>query len=232
MSAVALYIFIDGHFCMPSNFITLKNKIMGLLYSKERKPEPVVCEVEAHAIRPDEFEISLDAQAFEFHMLSPVKIMRVTRLDLTGRWGQTLSNMFTREEPYEDEYVKIVPNGSNGSNTRRTVKVTIKEPDSVQLLYQSPRLRPRTILCHRGEAPVVYVQMTLKRQNLPIGTFEISESAYLLCGNSYILIMTLPDDATTIRPTVNQLMERSSIDPSLLFFASQPLPTHQHHQQT
>lgn len=202
---------------------------MGLSYSEPKK-EAVVCDVDDHTIRPDEFEISLDAQAFEFHMLNPVKMLRVTMLDLKGKWGQTMSNIFTRDQPYEDSYVRISP--TNGNSGRRVVKVTIKEPESVQLLYQSPRLRPRTILCHRGLSPVLYVQMTLKRQMLPAGTFDLSESAYLLCGNSYILIMTLPDEGTPIRPNVNQLMERSSIDPSLLFFASQPLELPHHHQQS
>jgi hypothetical protein len=200
---------------------------MGLSFSKEPR-QHIVCHVDERKLEPDEFQISLDAQAFEFHMLSPVKMLRVTVLDLEGHWGQTISDIFTKQRPYEDEYVLISPNGSpNGTsnNGPRSIKVTIKEPESVQMLYQSARVRPKTILCHRGESPYVYVQLTLKKQMLPEGTYELGTSCFLLCGGpkGYILIVSLPDDGVTIRPNMNQVMERANLDPSLLFFASQPL---------
>jgi hypothetical protein len=181
-----------------------------------------VCHVDERKLQSDEFQISLDAQAFEFHMLSPVKMLRVTVLDLNGHWGQTISDIFTKQRPYEDSFVKISPNGTNGE---KTIKVTIKEQESVQMLYQSARIRPKTILCHHGESPYVYVQLTLKKQMLPEGTYELGTSCFLLCGGpkGYILIVSLPDDGVTIRPNMNQVMERANLDPSLLFFASQPL---------
>jgi hypothetical protein len=208
---------------------------MGLSSSK---PETnVVCETERKMIASDEFELSLDAQAFEFHMLSPVKALRITRLNVDGRWGGTsTSNVATAGNPYEDAYVKITPNGisTNGmlmpNGSSRSIKLTIKKP-GVQLLYQTPRMRPRTILCHRGNTPVVYVQMILKRQGLLERDYMLKDNTFLLCGNEYILLLNLPDEGTTIRPSMNQVMERAYIDPSLLFFASQPLAEH-HHTQT
>jgi len=216
------------YFLNKETLAAQKIKYMGTSQSRETN-NSVYCETEIRNVAPDEFEISLDAQAFEFHMLSPVKMLRVTLLDLKGHWGNTFSNVFTKQNPYDDEYVSISPNGND--KTQRVVKVTIKR-DDVQLLYQSPRMRPHTILCHQGISPVLYVQMILKKQLLKRGTYEISDSAYLLCGNAYILIVTLPDEGVTIRPNMNQLMERSSIDPSLLFFASQPINEQHHHSQT
>ena len=194
---------------------------MGLSFSKEPR-QHIVCHVDERKLQSDEFQISLDAQAFEFHMLSPVKMLRVTVLDLNGHWGQTISDIFTKQRPYEDSFVKISPNGTNGE---KTIKVTIKEQESVQMLYQSARIRPKTILCHRGQTPYVYVQLTLKKQMLPQGTYEIGTSCFLLCGgpNGYILIVSLPDEGVTVRPNMNQVMERATLDPTLLFFASQPL---------
>jgi hypothetical protein len=197
---------------------------MGNLFASNVNSRRVMCELDSQwtTANDNEFQVALDLNAFEFHVLSVPKSLRVTRLDLNGSWHPTDESLFTKTRPYEDLYVKIEPFDENSA------KLIVKRPSEVQFLYQSARVKPRTVLCHHGNTPVVYVNMILRKQKLDsTGPFSINDNSFLLCGNEYMLLLNIGQNSNAIKPSLQQLTEKN-FDPSLLYFALQPVNRHDH----
>lgn len=65
------------------------------------------CVQEERKIGPDEFMLTLDASAFEFHLLGNLPKVRITLLGLNGAWGTPRE--YTKAEPYSDTNLDIWP---------------------------------------------------------------------------------------------------------------------------
>lgn len=174
------------------------------------------CEIDGPPVQvgPNEFQLSLDARAFEFYMLSGIKALRVSTLSRTGQWGPTEEGIFTEDNPYINEYVKITPK-QNGAEL-----YVLKGP--VSFLYRAGRNSVKQLLCRRGYASsVMYISIRLRRQPLEVGRKYINtrDDMFILTPND-IYIVNLPDQAP--RPLFTQIAEKA-FDPSMLAFASRPM---------
>lgn len=171
-----------------------------------------------------EFDIALDAAAFEFHVLSASKSFRLTRLDVNGTWHETDEDVYTKA--YEDDYIKIAPEGTKA-------RVTVKK--NVEVLLKSSKVKPKTILCSKGPASILYVYLKLKRASLTRGKFMIGEPGeqnfFFLINNEYILMVTLPDDGTTVRSTMKDITDRGIGVVELAFGSRLPFQD-QHHMHS
>jgi hypothetical protein len=65
------------------------------------------CVQEERKIGPDEFMLTLDASAFEFHLLGNLPRVRITLLGLNGAWGTPRE--YTKAEPYSDANLDVWP---------------------------------------------------------------------------------------------------------------------------
>lgn len=195
----------------------MKQNRMGLFQSTLSQKEDATVECLHEVLyepRNDEITVALDKQAFDLHVTGSSKTVRVTKLHVNGRWAAS-DNVYG-PEPYEDEYVRITP-----VNGKATLQI-IKKP--VQYLYLSPSSRTRSILCHRGNMPVVYMSLTLKKQPIEDSKrrYDISDNSFILCGNEYILLVNVPS-ASEAKPNAPLPESSSKLDPSLMFFATAPL---------
>ena len=198
-----------------SAFGHTKNKAMGASQSQ------TTCVLPASNTSKTEFDIALDAAAFEYHVLSASKSFRLTRLDVNGTWHETEEDVYTKS--YEDPYIKITPEGSKA-------RVTVKK--NVEFLLKSSKVKPKTILCAKGPASILYVYLKLKKASLTRGTFTIGDPGernfFFLVDNRYILMVTLPDDGTTVRSTMKDITDRGIGVVELAFGSRLPFQD-QHH---
>jgi hypothetical protein len=168
-----------------------------------------------------DFELALDAEAFKFHVMAGSKSFRLMRLDTNGSWHETDEDIFTK--PYEDEHLRIVPEGLQA-------KVTVKR--NVEILLKSAKFKPSLVLCSKGPASIPYVYLKLKRTPLKQGTITIGRSTeknfFFLIDGTYILMITLPDDPTTVRPNGMDVTNRANLDVAMGFFATS-VPMHNPH---
>jgi len=172
------------------------------------------CDTGNVKLADNEFQLAIDSRAFEFHMLSGVKSLRVSELYLDGTWANQQHDVFTEEKPFENKYVRIQP------GKQKEAHVTVLEP-GVFYLYKTSRTSVNPILCSNGvNSSVLYINMVLRKQELKKGNFTSKEEDMILVTPESVLIINLPDDVT--RPTLSFLAEKS-FDPSLLAFASRPL---------
>jgi hypothetical protein len=65
------------------------------------------CVQEERKIGPDEFMLTLDASAFEFHLLGNLPRVRITLLGLNGAWGTPRE--YTKADPYSDANLDVWP---------------------------------------------------------------------------------------------------------------------------
>lgn len=168
----------------------------------------------------DEFELALDAEAFKFHVMAGSKSFRVTRLDSNGSWHETDEDIYVK--PFDDEHLRIVPKGNQAV-------VTVKK--NVDVLLKTYKFKPRVILCSKGPASIPYVYMRLKKAPMTRSTYTIGQSSeknyFFLVNNTYILMVTLPDEPTTVRPTGRDLNDRATLDLAIGYVATS-MPMHHH----
>jgi hypothetical protein len=172
------------------------------------------CDVGHLNLADNEFQLALDASAFEFHMLSGVKSLRVSELRLNGTWASHSDDVYTEKNPFENKYVRIEP------GTKKEASLTVREP-GVFYLYKASRTSIKPILCNNGSnSSVLYINMILRRQELKKGLYKKLEDDMIIQTPESILIVNLPDEST--KPTLTFLADKS-FDPTLLSFASRPL---------
>lgn len=164
--------------------------------------QSIVCHTQT-TIRPNEFHLSLDSQAFDFHVLSRVSAMRVTRIDSKGQWHMETDRVYTPEKPYVDEHIKLAPEGHSG-------RLIVEKP--IEMLWP---LHTETVLCEGPAGPVVYINLVLKRIKAEPKTYVISDNSILFYNNT-IVIINLPD--APVKPNIQQVIEKS-FDPNLLFMS-------------
>lgn len=174
------------------------------------------CDIDGPPVQigANEFQLSLDARAFEFYMLSGIKALRVTTLSRTGQWGPTEEGIFTPENPYMNHYVKITPKQNGAEIT------VLKGP--VSFLYRAGRNAVKQLLCRRAYgSSVMYVNIRLRRQELEVGRkyMNTRDDMFILTPED-IYIVNLPDAAP--RHQYTQVAEKA-FDPSMLAFASRPV---------
>lgn len=216
ISAVLLHddIFFTGHHDDLKGLKRGTNK-MGHLFSKS---SDIVCEDHLD-LADDDFALSMDAQAFEFHMLSNLPTVRVTTLDATnGKWGHT-SDRYTKEDPYEDANMRVWPFGTGDA------KVHILKPTTV--LVKMPRTRVKTVLCRNKNEPVVFVRIILKKKQLEPGTYVIKKDLILKNDANVLVIVATPD---TSRVTTLQALADKNYDPNLTLFMAASLPSPEIHE--
>jgi hypothetical protein len=174
----------------------------------------VECESSNTVVPKDAFELSLDSKAFKFNILTTVSALRITKLKYDGSWQDSSSadSVYTSVHPYEDANIKIEP--SSARNATLIVKKLF-----VNYMYQIDA--PRSVICHAGTTPVMYVNLILKRQLLKPGTYKLTDNSILGTPEG-LLIVNLPDDVGYVKPTINQLSEQE-FKPMLLLLASKPI---------
>lgn len=195
---------------------------------------PVVCPENLRALGPNEFELALDSEAFQFYLLSTIRALRVTKLDVSGRWTLESDRIFTRDAPFTDDFLTIEPAPDAGTNGKdaATISIAVKESKGheVFFMYHGGR-RPEAILCHKGHSPLIYINLRLKKQKLAPGrSYEVADDAFLLCSRrlsdgsreAHLLLVNTPDAPTDKRADLTELADHS-FDPSLLFIASRSL---------
>jgi len=160
----------------------------------------------------EEFQLSLDRRAFEFNFLLSSKFLRVTQLGLDGKWTEKASRdaIYTKESPYIDEYIEVIP------DTKSFAKLKIKKEGTSYLYLKSA---PKSIICNSLKiGSVLYINLILKKQHLKPGTYDIQDDSFILTPDG-IRLLNLP---TGTRPMINEIEEKS-FDPVYLFMASAPL---------
>lgn len=183
------------------------------------EPKVQCSEVDRVQVAPDEFVVALDSKAFDFHMVQRSKTARITRLGVNGQWTP-VDGVFSDTRPYEDDYVVITPK-------EREVSVTVKRA-GVDFLYQPVSRRVKSILCHAGKQPVVYMRFVLRRQKLATGeTYTVGDDSFVKCGDEYLLLINTPGDPNGVK-AANGTSTDKILDPSLLFFAMQPVQARHH----
>ena len=183
---------------------------MGQSSSYQKVP---TCDTGMRQTSKNEFELALDARAFEFHMLSGVKALRVSQLRLDGTWHTEMGDVYTDKRPFQNDYLKITPG-------KKVADLEILK-SGVYYLYKSSMSSVKPILCRNGPgSSILYINMILRKQELKEGKYASLDEDILLLSPEGILIVNLPDE--TVRPTLTSLAERS-FDPTLLAFASRPL---------
>ena len=142
----------------------------------------------------DEFQISVDLDAFDAQFLKHVKQTQISVLSVSGAWKSSASK-------YEDANVDI------------DKTITVKQ--DVQYLYLSHRRINRSICSNVSHLskPVVYVSLVFKRQVLPPGRYHSDEN-YVILSGSNLVIVNMPQES---RPTMARLVE-SDFDLGLLTF--------------
>jgi hypothetical protein len=190
--------------------------------SRQSLPDVPDCDIGPRKLPNNEFQLALDAKAFEFHMLAGVKALRVSELALDGYWKMSREDVYTKSKPFLNKYIQIEPGmmSKDGTGTLKEAKLTILE-EGVFYLYKSTRSSILPILCRNGPgSSVLYINMILRRQELKKGHYSSVDEDMILLTPESILIVNLPDDTT--KPTFNFLAEKA-FDPTLLSFASRPL---------
>lgn len=187
---------------------------MGALFSAFGSDKDIQCE-DRLTIADDEFVLSVDAQAFEYHMLSNLPNVRITTLSATtGKWGQ-MSDKYTREKPYVDDHVRIWPHSKNDGHAVMEVRKT------TTMLIKMPRTRVKTILCRtKTSEPVLYIRMHLKKVLIDPGTYLINHDVIVKNDNTLVIVAT-PD---TTRVTSVQGLADKNFDPNLTLFMAASLP--------
>lgn len=160
------------------------------------------------------FELVVDSKAFAFHFMTGTRHIRVTKLSTQGEWTILEDNVFTREKPYDDPFVKIY------MEANKKVSVEVKKT-GVDFMYQSLARKPETILCHSGVTPMLYVRMLLKRQKLGVGLHTVEDDAILMCGHENILIINLPDEKVNESAVSPDIVSSGA---QLMFLANRPVP--------
>lgn len=184
---------------------------MGARYTKEL--ETVVCHDVAEAAHPDEFQLSVDQRAFQFHFVKRVPLLRINKLSTNGSWLPMDTNVFTVKQPYVDPYVNIAP-----ANDIATLTVLHA---NVQFLHAKGR-EPEDVVCMKGDTAVVYVRLSLRKQSLQMGkSYEIADDSILLCDNKYILIVNMPEGSKALKTTSSSVDANSNA--LLLFLAHRPV---------
>jgi len=164
------------------------------------------CEVDKPT-DPTIFQLLLDSEAFQYRMLMSVAAVRVSKLNLDGTWIS--EQTFTDNTPYVDRYVDIVPSQFSAS--------MVVKSNAVKYLYNTKQ-RIQNVLCRSDDEPVLFIKLSLKKQHVPSGVYDIPDNTILLCGNEYILIVNLPDDPKITPPQTDITM-----DASILYLPFRPL---------
>lgn len=178
-------------FCNVSSFVSLsffqprKNK-MGHSFSSPTSASSTICP-ELEKPSNGEFQLALDAKAFEFHM-SGAKTVRVTKLYVDGQWGDT-EGIYGPQDEYNDAYVKINPNTKGGFS------IEVKPLKEISFLYSKTRTAA-TLLCRKGTSVAVYRVINFRQEVKKVGRYEIqnTRSFFVLCGDEYVLMISLPED--------------------------------------
>jgi hypothetical protein len=175
---------------------------------------PTECDIGKAKLSDNEFQLALDSQAFEFHMLAGVKSIRISELSLKGKWLPQKEDVYTDKRPFINKYLQIAPGKDKEAN------LTVLEK-GVNYLYKSNRSSVKPILCSSGpNSSVVYINMILRRQELKVGNYTSIDEDMILLTPESILIVNLPDEIT--KPTLSFLAEKS-FDATLLSFGSKPI---------
>lgn len=161
------------------------------------------------------FDVALDAQAFEFHLLSRAPTVRITKLDFYGNWS-SVGSLVEAGETYKENGLQVTPESVGASIT------VDSDDDGIEYLYLDPRVRPKTVLCYSGDTPVVYVSLRLRRQKLRAGTYVLSAADDSFFKTPEGLVLLNVPSPTTKKPSMSELVERS-FDPALLYMATRPI---------
>jgi hypothetical protein len=153
-----------------------------------------------------DFQLCIDASAFDLQVLAPTKTLIIAQLDLNGKW---LREDIIVNESYSNEYFSL-----NG----KTKNITIKK--SVVYLFLNPRVAPKRILCQSANTSEVYIDMHLLRQTIETGQYHLSQDCFIMTPDGLFLI-SLPEENSK-RPTVFEMHEQSLL-PMYGFFASTQL---------
>lgn len=211
---------------------------MGQFFSSTvSKSSGIHCLQEEKKVGPDEFKLTLDASAFEFHLLSNIPKVRITLLGLNGAWGTPKE--YSKSDPYSDANLDIWPEtryedetveskASKSVSKTALIKkskkdgafVVIKKPISV--LIKPFQNRITTLLCrNKNYEPVVFASVVLKRRDIQPGTYFLRQDTIFMSGTN-LVIVGLPDTAR-----VGNLASLSdkNFDPNLTLFMASSLPS-------
>jgi hypothetical protein len=150
-----------------------------------------------YAVLPkDEFQISMDLEAFDMQFLRQVKSLQVATLTLAGSWSPHASE-------YEDDNVRVSRDG-----------IDVKQP--IEFLYLAHKAIKRNICTMptaRFPRPIIYVSIIFKKQPLGPGHYKVDEN-FVLLSNDRLVIANKHQES---RPTMAKLVE-SDFDMTLLSF--------------